>query len=110
MSKEQWDAALAHSIKTWRGDMEHNEGAKEPDEPKGAAIRYVLGPGASTYGLKPATERGLLLLYLLDPKADERLKLGSPILAWAVILPGSSSRKTVSNADYMGNSVLWGDL
>ncbi len=109
LTEAQWKAALIHSVKTWRGDSERNEGAKEPEEPRGTAIRHILGPNAVNYGLQPATDRGLLLLYLLDPKqTDEpRLENGSPVLAWSIAFPGSASRKTVSNADYMGNAVMW---
>ncbi len=114
LSEAQWRAALQHSHKTWRNDRDRNEGAKEPEEPKGPAIRHILGPHATDYGLSPATERGLLLLYLVNPdpakSGEARLNGAEPILAWAISLPGSSSSRTVSNAGYMANSVFWGGL
>ena len=52
------------------------------------------------------------MLYLLDPEKSEEPRLTSkePVLAWAISFPGSASKRTVSNADYMANAVLWGNI
>jgi hypothetical protein len=57
-------------------------------------------------------ERGLLMLYLLDPKGAEidELEGADPVVAWAISFPSSNSDRTVSNSKYIGNSVLWGGL
>lgn len=112
LSEVQWRAALARSVETWRGDADRNEGRQEPVEPGGPAIRHILGFGDQNSGLAPQRERGLLMLYLLDPdkSGDPALKERGPVLAWAISFPGSASKRTVSNADYMANAVLWGNI
>lgn len=112
LSEAQWRAALARSVETWRGDAERNEGRQEPTEPGGSAIRHILGFGDQKTGLAAQRDRGLLMLYLLDPdKSGEPVLSGRPpVLAWAISFPGSASKRTVSNADYMANAVLWGNI
>ncbi len=112
LSEAEWRAALDLTRKTWRGDKDRDQDATPPDEPRGVAIRNILGFGSVDQGAAPRRDRGLLMLYLLDPahsKIDE-LKVGGPILAWAISFPGSPSSRRVSNADYMANSVLWGAM
>jgi len=112
LSEAEWRAALDLTRKTWRGDKDRDQDATPPDEPRGVAIRNILGFGSVDQGAAPRRDRGLLMLYLLDPahsKIDE-LKAGGPILAWAISFPGSPSSRRVSNADYMANSVLWGAM
>ncbi len=112
LTKDQWNAALALSRQTWRNERERNEDNKPPEEPRGPAVRQILGRGAPDLGVPAAVERGLLLLYLVQPdiEAEPRLVDAPPLLGWAVSFPGSPSRRTISNADYMGNSVLWGGI
>ena len=52
------------------------------------------------------------MLYLLDPDASDCSEIAGaePVLAWAISFPTSDSSRTVSNAAYMGNSVLWEEL
>ncbi|MPM03428.1 Z1 domain-containing protein [Rhodobacter sp. 140A] len=109
LSKAEWEAALDLTRRTWRGDADRGQGAEPPDEPRGTAIRKVLGFGDDETGLAARRDRGLLMLYLLDPSHSgiSDLKAGPPILAWAASFPGSPSERRVSNADYMANSVLW---
>ncbi|HBU14818.1 MAG: endonuclease [Rhodobacteraceae bacterium GWE1_64_9] len=112
LTEAEWHAALELTHRTWRGDKDRDQDATPPAEPRGGAIRKVLGFGSPDHGAVPRRERGLLMLYLIDPahsKIDE-LKEGSPILAWAISFPGSPSERRVSNADYMANSVLWGAM
>lgn len=109
LTKEQYEAALAHTRETWRGDAERNEAKGPPDEPSGPAIRHILGFGHAALGLPPDRTRGLLLLYLLDPDKSscQALKGRDPALAWAISFPGSTSKLRIRDADYMANSVLW---
>ncbi|WP_335949782.1 Z1 domain-containing protein [Salipiger bermudensis] len=109
LTRFQYEAALAHTRETWRGDADRNDGKTPPSEPGGPAIRHVLGFGHEASGLETDKTRGLLLLYLLDPeKSDcERLSGRDPVLAWALSFPGSASKVTIKDADYMANSVLW---
>jgi len=78
---------------------------KEPEVPSGPALRRVRGHGA--LGVTPHPERGVLLIYLLDP---QEIKDGCPaladipIVAFGISFPGSKSGTRV---EYKVNNVLW---
>jgi hypothetical protein len=112
LTEEQWLAALELSQKTWRNDSERNDGKEPPSEPRGPQIRHILGEGAINRDIPPRRDRGLLMLYLLDPEGAgiDELKDSVPIVAWAISFPSSSSDRKVSNSRYIANSVLWGSL
>jgi hypothetical protein len=112
LTKAQWEAALELSRETWRRDAERNDGREPPAEPRGPAIRKTLGEGNPATGVSAQPERGLLLLYLLNPTDSgvDAIKNADPVVAFAVSFPGSSSTRRVSNAAYMGNSVMWEGL
>ncbi|MDZ4392987.1 Z1 domain-containing protein [Cypionkella sp.] len=112
LTEAEWDAALAETRNSWRGDKERGQDAEPPNEPRGTAIRKVLGFGDAAKGLAPRRDRGLLMLYLLNPAncGVKELQDGPPVLAWAISFPGSPSDRRVSNADYMANSVMWGAM
>lgn len=112
LTKDQWEAALELSKETWRRDTERNEGKDPPSEPRGPAIRKVIGEGWAKSAVPATPQRGLLLLYLLDPKASgiPDLQEADPVVAFAISFPGSTSERRVSNAAYMANSVMWGAL
>ena len=112
LTEAEWNAALELSQKTWRNDTDRNEGKERPSEPRGPQIRHVLGEGVAEAGIIARRERGLLMLYLLDPEgADvDDLKGADPIVAWAISFPSSTSERRVSNSSYIANSVLWGGI
>jgi hypothetical protein len=112
LTEAEWKAALDLSQKTWRNDTDRNEGKEPPSEPRGPQIRHVLGEGVHEGGIAPRRERGLLMLYLLDPARSEVPELADadPVVAWAISFPSSTSERRVSNSKYIGNSVLWGGL
>lgn len=112
LSEGQWAAALELSQKTWRNDSERNDGKEPPSEPRGPQIRHILGEGAINRDIPPQRDRGLLMLYLLDPVGAgiDELKDSVPVVAWAISFPSSSSDRKVSNSRYIANSVLWGSL
>lgn len=113
LTESEWNAALELSRRTWRNDVDRNEGKTPPEEPRGPQIRRILGEGVPSQGIANRRDRGLLTLYLLDPsKADQRLSEPSrdPFVAWAISFPSSTSGRTVSNSRYVGNSVLWGAI
>ena len=112
LTEAEWKAALELSRKTWRNDTDRNEGKKPPSEPRGPQIRHVLGTGVAEAGIPARRERGLLMLYLLDPEGAgvDELKDADPVVAWAVSFPSSTSERRVSNSRYIANSVLWGGL
>lgn len=111
LTEAEWRAALELSRKTWRNDTDRNEGKEPPSEPRGPQIRRILGDGDKDAGVPHRRDRGLLMVYLLDPEgAGTALADADPVVAWAISFPGSSSERRVSNASYVGNSVLWGGL
>lgn len=109
LTKAEWDAALKLSEETWRNDRERNQEKKPPVEPRGPQIRQILGNGVPELGIPNRRDRGLLMLYLLDPKVAG-LAADAPVVAWAISFPNSSSERRVSNYLYIANSVLWGGL
>ena len=112
LTEAEWNAALELSQKTWRNDQDRNEGKEPPSEPRGPQIRHVLGNGVVEAGIPARRERGLLMLYLLDPAGAEVPELADahPVVAWAISFPSSTSERRVSNSRYIANSVLWGGL
>jgi hypothetical protein len=112
LTEEEWNAALDLSQKTWRNDTDRNEGKEPPSEPRGPQIRHVLGEGVAEAGIPARRERGLLMLYLLDPEGAgvDELKNADPVVAWAISFPSSTSESRVSNSRYIANSVLWKGL
>lgn len=99
-----WDAAMAITLEKWKSDHgSDNDGIPDPPtSPSGKAIRYVRGMGASEFGIKPAPERGLLILYPLDPsKSGFTPGFGGwndPIIAFGVSFPASDAGVKVTYA------------
>ncbi len=112
LSEAEWIAALELSQQTWCNDTERNESKKPPTEPRGPQIRHTLGNGLPEKGIPSRRERGLLMIYLLDPEGSgiDEIKDADPIIAWAISFPSSNSDRRVSNSRYIANSVLWGGL
>ncbi len=104
LDEPAWEAALAATRASWHADPARLRESKEPDAPNGPAIRKIRGFGAE--GVAPHPERGLLLLYALDPlKADAGFPIGTPpVIAFGVSFPGSNSGLKV---EYKVNNVLW---
>ena len=101
LDKEAWKLALEVTHKSWHANPSET---KEPGVPNGPAIREVRGFGGKDVKAHP--ERGLLLLYALDP---EKSKIGfsnetPPIIAFGVSFPGSNSGIKV---EYKVNNVAW---
>lgn len=85
-----------------RADAARSQGQDGPDQPNGVAIRKIRGFGAE--GVAPHSERGLLLLYALDP-AGAGLPSDAPVvIAFGISFPGSNAGRKVS---YQVNNVLW---
>jgi hypothetical protein len=102
-----WTAALQSTLKAWKPDPGRQNDSvmpKPPEVPNGPAIRRVRGKGAE--GVPPALERGLLLLYLLDPQKAEGNFGGrtAPIVAFGVSFPSSMSGVKV---EYQVDHLLW---
>ncbi|HBG05156.1 MAG: endonuclease [Geobacteraceae bacterium GWC2_58_44] len=104
LDEKTWLAALDETRRAWRSDPARLQKMEEPEEPNGPAIRKTRGFGAD--GVAGHPERGVLLLYLLDPmKADVGFPEGTPpVVAFGISFPGTSSGRKV---EYKVNNVLW---
>jgi len=104
LDKAEWMAALAITKTTRRSDPSRLQDTKEPEMPNGPAIRTIRGKGTNNIAAHP--EKGVLLLYALDPlKADIELPdKTTPVIAFGISFPFSDSGVKV---EYKVNNVLW---
>lgn len=110
LNGDEWAAAMEETIKAWEFSPKNRrgpDGSADEDRPKipsGPAIRRIRGFGRE--GIQPHPERGLLLLYALDPLlADANFPDGTPpVVAFGMSFPGSTSGRKV---EYVVNNVLW---
>lgn len=102
LDEAEWAEALRVTRAAWQKDPARRN-AEEPADPSGPAIRLVRGRGAP--GGAPHRERGLLLIYLLDPaRAAPEMEGLPPVAAIGVSFPASESGEKV---EYMVNNVEW---
>lgn len=105
-----WSAALARTRKMFNPDAgRQKNGVKpsEPDMPNGPSVRFVRGKGSEADGVAPAPQRGLLLLYPLDPQQAGSEALAGrkdPVMAFGVSFPSSDSGVKV---EYAVDHLLW---
>ncbi len=102
LDDDQWQAALRLTRLAWRADPGRARRKVEPDLPSGPAIRRVRGFGAD--GIPGHPERGLLLIYLLDPASSGLAEGSPPVVALGFSFPGSNAGRKV---EYRVNNVLW---
>ena len=102
MDERAWNAALEMTKKNWKPDSGRAHSRELPEVPSGPYIRRVRGYGAD--GVLPQPERGLLLLYLLDPQDSGVEGVDIPVVAFAISFPSSRAGKSVP---YMVTSQLW---
>lgn len=102
LDEPAWLAALAETRLGWQADPARMQEQKEPNEPNGPSIRKIRGFGAE--GVKAHPERGLFLLYILDPEKAELPAGTPPVVAFGISFPGSRSGLKV---EYKVNNVLW---
>ena len=79
----------------------------EPDIPNGPSVRYIRGKGSEADGVPLAPQRGLLLLYPLDPQQAGSAALSArkdPVRAFGVSFPSSDSGVKV---EYAVDHLLW---
>lgn len=105
-----WSAALARTKKMFNPDAgRQKNGVKpsEPDTPNGPSVRFIRGKGSEADGVPPAPQRGLLLLYPLDPQQAGSEALAGrkePVVAFGVSFPSSDSGVKV---EYAVDHLLW---
>ncbi|MBF0440179.1 MAG: endonuclease, partial [Magnetococcales bacterium] len=104
LDENAWNAALQMTKIAWQADPGRQQETGEPDIPNGSAIRKIRGFGAP--GVDAHPERGLFLLYCLDPKEAEVdfPEDTPPIAAFSISFPGSNSGTKV---EYKVNNILW---
>jgi hypothetical protein len=105
LDETAWNAALDMTIKAWRPDpARQKDGAAPtaPEVPNGPSIRRVRGDGAA--GVPGARERGLLLLYPLDPAVAGVEGSTAPVMAFGASFPTSRSGTVV---EYQVDHLLW---
>jgi hypothetical protein len=104
LDESAWSAALELTRQAWKPDPARSGSDKPPDAPNGPAIRKIRGCGKDVV---PAhRERGVLLLYALDPaKAEAGFSPDTPpVIAFGISFPFSTSGTKV---EYKVNNVLW---
>lgn len=105
-----WNAALERTKKMFNPDAgRQKDGIKpsEPVTPNGPSIRFIRGKGSEPDGVPPSPQRGLLLIYPLDPKLsgiDVLSNIDIPIMAFGVSFPSSDSGVKV---EYAVDHLLW---
>lgn len=105
---DAWQAALDLTIRAWEAKRK-SVGGQAPDVPNGPSIRRIRGKGAE--GVPAAPERGLLLLYPLDPRStnDSGGDGGfegytGPVVAFGVSFPSSDNGVKV---EYAVDHLTW---
>lgn len=105
-----WCAALNRTRKMFNPDagrLGSSVKPSEPEIPNGPSIRFIRGKGSEGDGVAPAPQRGLLLLYPLDPQMAECSAFAdrkTPVMAFGVSFPSSSSGVKV---EYAVDHLLW---
>lgn len=105
LNEAAWKAALDLAIKSWKPDPARQKDGVMPTPPTvpyGLSIRRVRGDGAD--GVPAARERGLLLLYALDPKVAGVEGTAVPVMAFGASFPTSHSGTVV---EYRVDHLLW---
>ncbi len=100
LDDDAWEAALKLTRAAWAGDPARSATRAEPDTPNGPAVRQVTGFGAE--GIAAHPERGMLLLYVIDPEEWEADL--PPVLAFGISFPGSNSGPKI---EYKVGNVYW---
>ena len=105
MDEASWSAAMRLTLEDRARDPGRGteETGKEPPKyPGGVWVRQVRGLGAE--GVQAHPERGLLLLYPIDPKGAELPEGVPPVVGFGVSFPASRSTTTVK---YEVDHLLW---
>lgn len=111
LDESAWMAALSMTLEKWEKNVNPNAPAdsevKKPDQPSGPSIRLVRGEGAQD--VPSAKERGLLLIYPLDPERSQHAELATrkdPVVAVGVSFPVSDAGIKV---EYKVDHKLWSE-
>lgn len=102
LTQAQWVAALDMTVDSWKKRKERD--GEVPVSPSGPAIRRVKGLGAP--GVHSTPDRGLLVLYLVDPSQSglSGAQGKDDVLAFGISFPESTSDVKV---EYKVTRLLW---
>ena len=95
----EWNAAMEITLKKWK---QNGEKTKKPDFPSGPSIRELKGYGSSA--ITQSREKGLILLYILNPEKICSDNSSIPFIGWGISFPGSRASTKVL---YKVNNVEW---
>ena len=93
--ENEYAEALKESVRAWAEDPGRSRRQTPPKVASGPAIREVRG--------RHHPDRGLLLIYPLDPKSPE-IEFNGPIIGFGMSFPSSRERVSVR---YTVNNVYW---
>ncbi len=104
LNEAEWKAALALTRQARKLDAARSQESQEPEIPNGITIRKIRGFGEK--GISGHPERGVLLIYTLDPSQAEIdfPENTPPVIAFGISFPGSQSGVKV---EYKVNNILW---
>lgn len=111
LDKAQWDEAMRFTLKDWEDNPTRTVKGmqvpkKMPEQPGGVWIRHVRGGGEGS-NVHGSRDRGLLLLYPMDPQGAGLPAGSSPMVGFGISFPVSGSLTTV---EYKVDHVLWEEL
>jgi hypothetical protein len=106
IDEECWLEALAQTKAAWHIDPGRSKRKDPPEEPSGLSLRNVRGFGINGANARP--DRGLLLIYMLDPESSGlSLNFEFPVVAFGISFPGS---KVSERVEYRVTNLLWEDM
>jgi hypothetical protein len=96
LDADAWRESLKMTLAGWKPDTAR--GRKDPPtRPSGRMIRHIRGLGSAN--VRGTPERGLLLLYPLHAKPEEKVPVpgwDAPVMAFAISFPASEKSETVA--------------
>lgn len=103
LDAEEWEAALDLSRSMWQHSESSARRTSEPTIPFGPAIRQIRGMGDEKKGIQGHPERGVMIVYLLDPE-HAGLEVEMPVVALALSFPRTQRDEKIT---YKVNNVYW---
>ncbi|MEQ1673185.1 MAG: endonuclease, partial [Hyphomicrobium sp.] len=95
LTSEEYEQALRQTVASWQADAGRSKENNPPKTPSGPAIRAIRG--------EKHPERGLLLIYPLNPDAP-KIRFDGPIVGFGISFPSGGERVVVR---YTVNNVFW---
>ena len=111
LDESEWNEALRLTVEDWEANPERTVKGiramkKRPEGPGGIWIRHVRGGGEGSK-VPPHRDRGLLLLYPMDPQGAGLPAGSAPLVGFGISFPVSGSLTTV---EYKVDHLLWEEL